>query len=87
MLNNIQNNLQETKYFCPVTIKILKIKPNLDNNIEQNTTQIQNTTQSQQSNDILELKNMIKGLLGKMDSMLNIKTALVSQKYWCKKNI
>jgi len=36
-----------------------------------NNTQIQNAAQEQQTNDILELKNMIKDLLEIIDSMLN----------------
>jgi len=41
--------------------------------------QIQNVEQTQQTNDILELKNMLKSLLEKMDSMLNIFSVLVAK--------
>lgn len=46
---------------------------------EEATTQLPNQTQPQQTNNILELKNIMMGLMEKMDSMLNILTILVAK--------
>jgi len=70
----MQSKPTKTNYSYAQAVKTLL----LQDIIKQNNTQIQNSVQEQQTNDI-ELKNMVKDFVDEMDSMLNILTILITK--------
>jgi hypothetical protein len=75
LTSNVQFELNRTNYSYAQIVKT----SSLQDVTKQNNTQTQNAAQEQQTNDILELKNMIKDILMKINSMLNILTVFVTK--------
>jgi hypothetical protein len=63
LTNKMQSEPNQTNYSY---VQIVKPPP-LQNVIKQNNIQIRNAAQEQQTNSILELKNMVKDLLERME--------------------